>query len=220
MFVRIVPTSILHRRPQVLGSIGATTIVTRGGTQRHSVGCGHVRLRARRHHAHGHRTGLQARGGQGDGKKRPLHALPRRDQTKGRSEFQCCGKEVPGQSHCRGRSLCAPDEPRLVDDGRRKHRGSQVHRQREPGKYPKHGALDPRSIAGGLRRLPALFACPVWASKLSEFDAARCIGLKAATEISKLVAPKATLASAFAADSVRQLGPMNHSKPLFPLREG
>ena len=32
MFVRIVPTSILHRRPQVLGSIGATTIVTRGGT--------------------------------------------------------------------------------------------------------------------------------------------------------------------------------------------
>jgi len=30
MFVRIVPTSILHRRPQVLGSIGATTIVTRG----------------------------------------------------------------------------------------------------------------------------------------------------------------------------------------------
>ena len=31
MFVRIVPTSFLHRRPQVLGSIGATTIVTRGG---------------------------------------------------------------------------------------------------------------------------------------------------------------------------------------------
>src|SRR5450759_5508922 len=30
MFVRIVPTSVLHRRPRVLGSIGATTIVTRG----------------------------------------------------------------------------------------------------------------------------------------------------------------------------------------------
>lgn len=30
MFVRIVPTSVLHRRPQVLGSIEATSIVTRG----------------------------------------------------------------------------------------------------------------------------------------------------------------------------------------------
>ena len=33
MFVRIVPTSFLHRRPQVLGSIGATTIVTRGAVK-------------------------------------------------------------------------------------------------------------------------------------------------------------------------------------------
>lgn len=31
MFVRIVPTSVLHRRPRVLGSMEATTIVTRGG---------------------------------------------------------------------------------------------------------------------------------------------------------------------------------------------
>jgi tripartite-type tricarboxylate transporter receptor subunit TctC len=32
MFVRIVPTSVLHRRPRVLGSMEATTIVTRGAT--------------------------------------------------------------------------------------------------------------------------------------------------------------------------------------------